>query len=201
MQVEENISLKPYNSFGVDAMARYFLRFNSVEQLLDAATSNFKPGIPNLILGGGSNVLFTKDFDGLVLKNEIAGIEKMEEDDNYVFIKCGAGVNWHQFVLYCLQNNWAGLENLSLIPGCVGASPMQNIGAYGVEIKDVFHQLTAYHLQEKGNYTFRTKDCEFGYRESVFKKKYKDQFAILDVTYRLNKQPSSIPVTVLLNRS
>ena len=106
-----------------------------------------------------------------------------------MYIKCGAGVTWHQFVLHCLKNNWAGLENLSLIPGCVGASPMQNIGAYGVEIKDVFHELTAFHLQEKGNYTFKISDCEFGYRESVFKRKYKDQFVIVDVTYRLSKQP------------
>lgn len=194
MQVQENISLKPYNTFGIDAKARYFLRFNSVKQLLDTATSNSslqgtkqKLQIPKLVLGGGSNILFTRDFDGLVLKNEIEGIEKNEEDENYVYIKCGAGVNWHQFVLHCIENNWAGLENLSLIPGCVGASPMQNIGAYGVEIKDVFHELTAFHLQEKANYTFRQKDCEFGYRESVFKRKYKDQFVIVDVTYRLSK--------------
>jgi UDP-N-acetylmuramate dehydrogenase len=205
MQVQENISLKPYNSFGIDVKARYFLRFHTVRELLDAATSN--PSLrgtkqkplrmspessgqnSNLVLGGGSNILFTKDFDGLVLKNEIGGIEKIEEDENYVYVKCGAGVNWHQFVLHCIENNWAGLENLSLIPGCAGASPMQNIGAYGVEIKDVFHALTAFHLQEKSNFTFRTKDCEFGYRESVFKRKYKDQFVILDVTYRLSKQP------------
>lgn len=196
MQVQENISLKPYNTFGIDAKARYFLRFNSVKQLLEATTSNSslrgtkqKPQTSNLILGGGSNILFTKDFDGIILKNEIEGIEKIEEDENDVYIKCGAGVNWHQFVLHCLENNWAGLENLSLIPGCVGASPMQNIGAYGVEIKDVFHELTAFNLQEKGNYTFKINDCQFGYRESVFKKKYKDQFVIVDVTYRLGKQP------------
>lgn len=189
MQVQENISLKPYNTFAIDAKARYFLRFNSVVQLMDARTSNFKSGVSNLVLGGGSNILFTKDFDGLILKNEITGIEKIEEDQNYVYIKCGAGENWHQFVMHCIKNNWAGLENLSLIPGCTGASPMQNIGAYGVEIKDVFHGLTAFHLQEKANYTFKAKDCEFGYRESVFKRKYKDQFIILDVTYRLSKKP------------
>ncbi len=194
MQVQENISLKPYNTFGIDAKAREFLRFHSVKDLLDATTSipitiGIKLQTSNLILGGGSNILFTKDFDGLVLKNEIDGIEKIKEDENYVYIKCGAGVNWHQFVLHCIENNWAGLENLSLIPGCVGASPMQNIGAYGVEIKDVFHELTAFHLEEKGNYTFKLKDCEFGYRESIFKRKYKDQFVIVDVTYRLGKQP------------
>lgn len=191
MQVQENFSLKPYNTFGIDVKARYFLRFNSVEKLMEATTSPKESGVfrPNLILGGGSNILFTKDFDGLVLKNEISGIEKIKEDEKYVYIKCGAGENWHQVVLHCIENNWAGLENLSLIPGCVGASPMQNIGAYGVEIKDVFHELTAFHLLENGNYTYRVKDCEFGYRESVFKRKYKDQFVILDVTYRLSKQP------------
>ncbi|MEI9911421.1 MAG: UDP-N-acetylmuramate dehydrogenase [Bacteroidota bacterium] len=117
------------------------------------------------------------------------GIEKISEDENSVYIKVGAGENWHQFVLYCIENNYAGIENLSLIPGCVGATPMQNIGAYGVEIKEVFHELTAFHLEEKSNYTFRLKDCQFGYRDSVFKHKYKNQFVIINVTYRLNKQP------------
>jgi UDP-N-acetylmuramate dehydrogenase len=189
MQVQENYSLKPYNTFGIDARARYFLRFKSVGQLQEAISSYVKPRTSTLILGGGSNILFTKDFDGVVLKNEIAGIEKVEEDENFVYIKCGAGENWHQVVLHCIENDWAGIENLSLIPGCAGASPMQNIGAYGVEIKDVFHELSAFHLQENENYTFKLKDCEFGYRESVFKRKYKDQFVIIDVTYRLNKNP------------
>ncbi len=140
-----------------------------------------------LILGGGSNILFTKDFDGIVLKNEIKGIEKVKEDEEYVYIKAGAGESWHAFVLYCIKNNWAGIENLSLIPGNVGASPMQNIGAYGVEIKEVFHELKAFHLHEKTNYSFALKDCEFGYRESIFKRRYKNEFVILNVTYRLNK--------------
>src|SRR3990170_2140864 len=189
MQVQQNISLKPYNTFGINAKARFFLRFNSLEQLMDATISNLGPGASTLILGGGSNILFVKDFNGFVLKNGIEGIEKIEEDEDYLYIKCGAGVNWHQFVLHCIKNEWAGLENLSLIPGCVGASPMQNIGAYGVEVKNVFHELTAFHLEERGNYIFKEKDCEFGYRESIFKRKYKNQFVILDVTYRLNKRP------------
>lgn len=196
MQVQENFSLKPYNTFGIDAMAKYFLRFRSTGELQEAIASISSwrvtkqiPGMASLVLGGGSNILFTKNFDGVVLKNEISGIEKVEEDENFVYIKCGAGENWHQAVLHCINNNWAGIENLSLIPGCIGASPMQNIGAYGVEIKDVFHELTAFHLQEKTNYNFKLKDCEFGYRESVFKRKYKDQFVILDVTYRLSKKP------------
>ncbi|MEP7371757.1 MAG: UDP-N-acetylmuramate dehydrogenase [Chitinophagaceae bacterium] len=193
MQVQENFSLKPYNSFGIDAKAKYFLRFNSVGQLQEAINTDLisprASQTSSLVLGGGSNILFTKDFGGIVLKNEIGGIEKIEEDENFVYIRCGAGENWHQVVLHCIENEWAGIENLSLIPGCVGASPMQNIGAYGVEVKDVFHELTAFHLQEGSNYTFKLKDCEFGYRESVFKRKYKDQFVILDVTYKLSKTP------------
>ena len=193
MQVQENFSLKPYNTFGIDAKAKFFIRFNSVGQLQEAITSNLIPPkarqTSSLVLGAGSNILFTKDFDGIVLKNEIGGIEKVTEAENFVYVKCGAGENWHEVVLHCIENNWAGIENLSLIPGCVGASPMQNIGAYGVEIKDVFHELTAFHLREQSNYTFKLKDCEFGYRESVFKRKYKDQFVILDVTYKLGKTP------------
>lgn len=189
MQFQENFSLKSYNTFGIDVAAKYFGVFKSLEELQNLLTSNLKPQTSSLILGGGSNLLFTKDFDGAVLKNEISGIEKVAEDEDFVYIKCGAGENWHQVVLHCIENNWGGVENLSLIPGCVGASPMQNIGAYGAEVKDVFHELTAFHLQEKGNYVFKLKDCEFGYRESVFKRKYQNQFVIADVTYRLNKQP------------
>jgi len=118
------------------------------------------------------------------------GIKKVNEDQDHVYVTAGAGENWHQFVLYCIKNNWAGVENLSLIPGNVGATPMQNIGAYGVEIKEVFHELNAFHLQEKANYSFGIKDCDFGYRDSIFKSKYKDQFVITEVTYRLNKTPN-----------
>ena len=154
--IEQNISLKKYNTFGIDARAQYFSVFNAADQLAEllefkkSPTSNLQP--PTLILGGGSNILLTKDFNGLVIKNEIPGIEKIKEDDACVFIKVGAGVNWHQLVLHCIDNNWAGVENLSLIPGNVGASPMQNVGAYGVEIKDVFYELEAFHLTEKKNY-------------------------------------------------
>jgi len=125
-----------------------------------------------------------------VLKNEIKGIEKIKEDKDYIYVKAGAGENWHKFVMFCIRNNWAGVENLSLIPGNVGASPMQNIGAYGVEVKETFYELKAFHLKEKVNYTFGLKDCQFGYRDSVFKKKYKDEFVILHVTYRLDKTPN-----------
>lgn len=142
-----------------------------------------------LILGGGSNILFTKNVNGLVLKNELKGIEVISEAGDVVHVKAGAGENWHRFVIYCIQNNFAGVENLSLIPGNVGASPMQNIGAYGVEIKDVFHSLEAFHIKEKKIVSFSLDDCEFGYRESVFKGKYKNEFVITNVTYRLNKTP------------
>ena len=187
MLLQENISLKPYNTFGIDVKARYFATFNDTDEL--AETLNLKSQTSNLILGGGSNILLTKDYDGLVLKNEIRGIVELHEDSEYVYVKAGAGENWHQFVLYCIERNWAGVENLSLIPGNVGASPMQNIGAYGVEIDDVFWDLEAFHKKDKKVVTFTRSDCEFGYRESVFKEKFKDQFVILNVTFQLRKKP------------
>jgi UDP-N-acetylmuramate dehydrogenase len=189
MQVQENIPLQPYNTFGIDAYAQYFVRIASRDDLLRVLNLQQFRTLPRLILGGGSNVLLTKNFEGLVLRNEIPGIQKINEDDDYVYVRCGAGENWHRFVLHCISNAWAGLENLSLIPGCTGASPMQNIGAYGVEIRDHFHELTAFHLGEQANYIFKAKDCGFGYRESVFKHKYKGQFMIMDVTFRLDKRP------------
>ncbi len=187
MQIQENISLRSYNTFGIDVKARYFSRFKNSDELEELTANNSR--LPTLILGGGSNILFTKDFDGLILKNEIKGIAELHEDSEYVYVKAGAGENWHQFVLHCIQRNWAGVENLSLIPGNVGASPMQNVGAYGVEIDDVFWDLEAYHIQERKIVTFTRSDCEFGYRESVFKKKFKDQFVILNVTFQLRKKP------------
>jgi UDP-N-acetylmuramate dehydrogenase len=187
MQIQQNISLKQYNTFGIDAMARFFSAFSSTGQLAELADSF--PALSKLILGGGSNILFTKNVEGLVLKNEIMGIQKIKEDENFVYVQAGAGENWHQFVQTCIANNWCGVENLSLIPGHVGATPMQNIGAYGVEIKEVFYELEAFHLQDKKPYTFTLQDCEFGYRESVFKKRYKGQFVILQVTYKLSRQP------------
>ena len=188
MQVHQKYSLKKYNTFGIDAIAKYFATFSSADTIEELLDDN--KGVPaKMILGGGSNVLFTKDYDGMVLKNEVSGIQIISEDDEFVFIKAGAGEVWHRFVLYCISGNFGGVENLSLIPGNVGASPMQNIGAYGVEIKDVFYELEAYHLEEKIIQKFSTKDCGFGYRESVFKKKYKNQFVILNVTYRLRKNP------------
>ncbi len=193
MNVQENISLKQLNTFGIDVTARYFARFNSINELFELLefdqppTTNDQPQI--LTLGGGSNILFTKNFDGLILKNEIKGFDLVQEDADHIYIKAGAGENWHRFVLHCINNKWAGVENLSLIPGNIGASPMQNIGAYGVEIKDVFHSLEALHIKEKKLHSFQLNDCAFGYRESVFKNRYKNEFIITSVTYRLNKKP------------
>jgi len=187
MQIKENFSLKPYNSFGIDAIAKQFAAFTNVDELSALLDENSPSN--TLILGGGSNILLTKNYDGLVLKNEIKGITELREDREYVFVKVGAGENWHEFVQHCIQHNWGGLENLSLIPGNVGASPIQNIGAYGVEMETLFHSLEAFHLQEKKIYTFTKFDCEFGYRDSIFKRRYKNQFAILNVTYSLRKHP------------
>lgn len=188
MQVHQNFLLKKYNTFGIAAIAKYFATFSSSVELEEFLKSK-KNISPKMILGGGSNILFFKDYDGLVLKNEVPGINIIKEDDEYVYIKAGAGVKWHSFVMYCVDHNFGGVENLSLIPGSVGASPMQNIGAYGVEIRDVFFEMEAFNLNEKIIQKFSARDCEFGYRESIFKKKYKDKFAILTVTCRLKKDP------------
>jgi UDP-N-acetylmuramate dehydrogenase len=187
MIVQENVSLKQYNTFGIDALAKRLASFQSVaelEEVLERFGEEKK-----LVLGGGSNVLFTQNWDGLVLKNELPGIETIDEDAEYVYLKAGAGVNWHQLVLHTIAQNLGGMENLSLIPGCTGASPMQNIGAYGVEIKDIFHSLEAYDMDDKTIVTFGLADCQFGYRESVFKHRYKGRFIILNVTFQLRKQP------------
>jgi UDP-N-acetylmuramate dehydrogenase len=187
MQVQQNYSLKKFNTFGIDAIATYFSKFQTADQLKEILEN--KKDESKIILGGGSNILFTKNFDGLVLKNEIDGINIVDEDEEFVFINAGAGVKWNSFVMYCVNQNLGGVENLSLIPGNVGASPMQNIGAYGAEIKDVFYELNALHLNDRLIQKFSSSECEFGYRESAFKKKYKDEFAILHVTFRLRKNP------------
>ncbi len=186
MFINENFSLKSFNTFGINVSTKLFASFSNRNELSEVLENKNEH---KLILGGGSNILFTKNYDGLVLKNEIAGIEKIKEDDAHVYVRAGAGVGWHEFVLYCINNNFAGVENLSLIPGSVGASPMQNIGAYGVEIKDVFHELEAYNIEGKKLVSFSKSDCAFGYRESIFKNKYKGQFVITSVTFQLNKIP------------
>lgn len=188
MQVHQHFGLKPYNTFGINAYAENFAIFNNTEELqtlLEISKNHAK-----LIIGGGSNILLTQDVKGYVLKNNIKGIELIAEKDTHYFIKAWGGEIWHEFVMHCIENNYGGLENLSLIPGCVGAAPMQNIGAYGVEIKDVFHALEAWHIHDQCLVHFGKNDCAFGYRESVFKNKFKNQFVLLNVTFCLPKTPT-----------
>lgn len=187
--MQENISLKPYNTFGIDVRAKYFDAFDSVDKLKEDFLFIKKKEIPRMVLGGGSNILFTKDYDGAVLKNEIKGIEIIREDQDTLNIQAGAGERWHSLVLFCVERNLGGLENLSLIPGNVGASPIQNIGAYGGEMKDCFVELEALNISSLEIKTFSKPECEFGYRESVFKNKFRNQYVICSVTFRLNKNP------------
>jgi len=187
LMIKENVSLKPYNTFGIDVQCRYFFEINSTNDFLTLLNDPVYISNKKLVIGGGSNLLFTKDFEGLVLKNNIKGIHIIFADDKDVIIKSGAGEDWHELVLFCIGNNMSGLENLSLIPGCVGASPMQNIGAYGVEVKEMFESLEAYSLTSGEKKIFNREDCNFGYRESVFKNKYKGQFLITSVSFRLKK--------------
>jgi UDP-N-acetylmuramate dehydrogenase len=186
--ISYDYSLKNLNTFGIDEQAKGFALFSSVEELEQVLAEN-NALLPLVFLGGGSNILLTKPVNALVLKNAVKGIEVVNETSDYLDIKAGAGEIWHEFVAYTVANGWGGIENLSLIPGSVGASPMQNIGAYGVEIKDVFVSLEAYELATGKIEVFSNAACEFGYRESVFKRNLKGKYVILSVTYRLQKNP------------
>ncbi|RYG42969.1 MAG: UDP-N-acetylmuramate dehydrogenase [Chitinophagaceae bacterium] len=192
MQVHENYPLRDLNTFGITETARYFSVFKDEAELEELLARHKKLSevskFPPMILGGGSNILLTGKINRIVLKNEIGGMNIIKEDTNHVYIKVGAGENWHRFVLFCLENNLGGAENLSLIPGNVGASPMQNIGAYGAELREIFDELEAFDLQSGKAFMFSVNDCEFGYRDSIFKRKFKDRFVILNVTFRLNKK-------------
>ena len=187
MHVKENISLKPFNTFGIDANARYFVDVENAAQLSEALNSEYAKG-GFIILGGGSNVLFRGDFDGLVVHNAFKGINVIERNDE-ALITAQSGENWHELVMFAINKGFGGIENLSLIPGTVGAAPMQNIGAYGVELKDVFHSLEAIDLETLKTRTFKADDCSFGYRESVFKNVYRDRFFIKSVTLKLSTNP------------
>lgn len=182
-ELDNNIA--PYTTFGISAKAKGIFTFSNTSELSDLLAKC--KDSEYMILGGGSNVLFTSDYNGYILKNEIKGIRLISEDTNSVIIQSGAGEVWHDFVMHCLENNWGGIENLSLIPGSVGASPMQNIGAYGVEIKDVFNSLDAYEISTGEIHTFSLEDCKFGYRESVFKRDLKGQYVITHVRFKLEK--------------
>ncbi len=187
MTILKNHSLLNYNTFGIDVTAKYLALVNSLESLNLLLSNNLYSNEEKLILGGGSNVLFTQDQNSLVLLNQIKGIKVESEDAKSWIISAGGGENWHDFVLFCIKNNYAGVENMSLIPGSVGASPIQNIGAYGTEIKDVFEWLDAYHIPTGEVHRFLHSDCNFGYRDSVFKNKVKGEYFIIKVAYRLQK--------------
>ena len=183
-------SLRAYNTFGIEAEARQFVEISSIDQYVSLQKSGEYAHLPHLFLGGGSNVLLTKAQEALVVKISIPGIAIIKEDADFVWLKGGAGVVWDEFVQYAVNQGWSGLENLSLIPGTVGAAPMQNIGAYGAEIKDTFESLEALNLQTLELEVFDAKACAFGYRESFFKRAGKGQYLISSVTFKLSKKPS-----------
>lgn len=188
MNIQKNVSLKGYNTFGINKIAKYFVQVSTSLEVIQALYEAEKLDVPVLILGGGSNILLTRDVNALVIKIDIKGIQLLKEDEQHVWVKVGAGEIWHEFVLKAIAANWSGIENLSLIPGTVGASPMQNIGAYGVEIKGVFDWLEAIDIHTRETVRFRHRDCEFEYRDSIFKQRAKGKYIITHVTFRLNKQ-------------
>lgn len=191
MKIQQNISLKPYNTFGIDVLAKRFVSVNSIQELVDIL------GVENdiFLLGGGSNMLLTKDIDKLVVHLNIKGIEVFDHENDTVNVHCGAGEDWHQFVLWCISKDFGGLENLSLIPGNVGTSPIQNIGAYGVEIKDVFHELQAVEIASGKIKTFSPEDCQFGYRNSIFKNELKGKYIIANVTFKLTTKSHKLNIS------
>lgn len=192
-QIIDNHSLLPYNTFGLDACARHFAAFDTVANLRQILERRGHDE-PLLLLGGGSNIVFTGDVHGWVLKNEVQGIEVVREFPQKVWVKVGAGERWHDFVLWAVAQGYGGVENLSLIPGTVGAAPIQNIGAYGVELKDVFLRLEAADLWQKNApiHTFSRKKCQFGYRDSVFKRTEKGRWCITSVTFSLTRHQHRI---------
>lgn len=189
MKIEENKELRPYHTFHLDVKAKYFAKVKTVDDLLLLLNSSIYRNNPSLVLGGGSNLLFTGDLNGLVIKLSIMGITTLAEDEDEVELKIGAGQNWHELVMYCVDRGYGGIENLSLIPGTVGAAPMQNIGAYGVEIREVFTELEAVEIATGKIKAFSNEACKFGYRDSIFKNKAKGRYVITSVTLKLSKKP------------
>ncbi|WP_103664889.1 UDP-N-acetylmuramate dehydrogenase [Gracilimonas amylolytica] len=188
-EVKEHFDLKEHNTIGVSAKARYFASVSTADELRQLLLDPKYKLLPKLMLGGGSNILFANDFEGLVIHLKIKGREVVEETGDHVHWKLGSGENWHQVVLGAIENDWAGIENLSLIPGSVGAAPIQNIGAYGVELEQVFHSLEALDLNTGIIKTFEHKECKFGYRDSAFKNDLKGKYVITSVTLKLSKHP------------
>ncbi|WP_421920135.1 UDP-N-acetylmuramate dehydrogenase [Marinifilum sp.] len=187
-QLIENYSLKKHNTFGIEAKARYFFEFETEEEIKDFLKKNNIIDTQYIILGGGSNLLFTEDFDGLVLHPNITGIELLDEDEDSVLLRVGCNEDWDEFVEWAVENNLYGIENLSLIPGTIGASPVQNIGAYGVEVREVIENVEAISIESKDTVIFSNANCEFDYRNSVFKNEYKNLFIITHVQFRLKKE-------------
>ena len=185
MPIETNTSLKAYNTFGIDVAANKFVSVNSVEELKKVLANRGKE--PLFLLGGGSNMLLTKNIEALVIHLNLKGISVLSENEHSVQLRVMAGENWHEFVLFCINNNYGGVENLSLIPGNVGTAPIQNIGAYGVELKDTFVRCEALHIETLSEKTFSKKECNFGYRNSVFKNELKGEYIITSVTFELTK--------------
>jgi UDP-N-acetylmuramate dehydrogenase len=189
MTIHENISLKPYNTFGIEVNTKFFIELMSEEDTFSFFSSADEYPHPFLFLGGGSNMLFTKDFPGTVVRLCTKGITIEEEDDDSVLVRAASGENWDDLVKFCVGKGWGGLENLSMIPGNVGTGPIQNIGAYGVEIKDVIFDIEAIHLETLEKVVLSMEQCEFGYRDSIFKGKEKGKYFILNVSFRLSKHP------------
>jgi UDP-N-acetylmuramate dehydrogenase len=191
LKIQQNISLKPYNTFGIHTNAKRFITVNSIKDLKEIIAAEKSV----FLLGGGSNILLTGDVEKLVIHLNTKGIIVNDFDENEVLVTAEAGENWHELVLWCVSQNYGGLENLSLIPGNVGTSPIQNIGAYGVEIKDVFQQLEAIDIETGKTRIFTNADCDFGYRNSVFKNELKGKFIILNVTFKLTKKNHNINIS------
>lgn len=189
MNVQQQVSLKPYNTFGIDVKARFLAPVSGTDEIKMLLSEESFRHLDRLILGGGSNVLFTRNWDGLVLLNRIPGIRIKKEDGDRAWVEAGSGVVWHELVMWCINEGLGGIENLSLIPGSVGAGPMQNIGAYGVELKDTFDSLDAIDLETLELRTFNATECRFGYRESVFKHELRNRYFITSVTLKLTRKP------------
>lgn len=189
MHLYQNHSLLNYNTFGLDVKTKYFLEFDSEEDLIDILKQRLVRENPLLVVGQGSNLLFLNDFDGVVLHSAIRGIQTVEETEDAVLIEVGSGVIWDDLVGYCVKQGWSGIENLSLIPGETGAAAIQNIGAYGVEIKDVVQKVKTIRIADGQSSVFEQEACHYAYRESVFKKELKGQFIVTSVIIRLSKKP------------